>query len=95
MTGTLAPDLETATLHPIGDGDVGACLEELIVDTTPSGLMVPGPATGGMLQRVELVGPHIRLAGDVNLGRFRRLSDVINQLEGLMRLADVTGRWRI
>ena len=39
-------------------------------------------------QRVEIMGPHIRLAASINIGQFRRLSDFLNHRDGLLALRD-------
>ncbi len=88
MTETLAPDAEAQAVAPASDGDVGAYLEELIVDFSASIRHAESPTPGTIL-RVELAGPHLRLTGDLALGQFRRVSDVINNHEGLLRLVDV------
>jgi hypothetical protein len=66
------------------DGDAATYLEELVVEEVrePPIALVPSGLT------IELVGPHLRLAGSVMLGQYRRLSDFINNHEGLMRLLD-------
>jgi hypothetical protein len=87
MTDTLVPGLEPAPAPSVADGDVGAYLEELIVDLAASAQRAGAPSVG--VVRVELAGPHLRLVGDLALGRFRRLSDVINHHQGLLRLGDV------
>ncbi len=46
--------------------------------TTPEGRDEP----------IELVGTHLRLTGIVNLGRFGRLSDLINASSGYVRVRD-------
>lgn len=88
MTDTLVPGLEPVPASAVSDGDVGAYLEELIVDLSAGARKADAPAFGAVV-RVELAGPHLRLTGDLALGRFRRISDVINHHEGLLRLADV------
>jgi hypothetical protein len=40
--------------------------------------------------RVELVGSHLRAAGSVDLGNFRRVSDYVNFLTGFFTIRDVT-----
>ena len=70
---------ERASSPPAGDqlavdGDAGSYLEELI-EGEPQLAPVPPPAA---LVPIELAGPHLRLAGGIDLGRFRRLSDVLN-----------------
>jgi Family of unknown function (DUF6812) len=42
----------------------------------------------GQSEPIELVGPHLRVSGDVALGRFNRLSDLINHGRGYIRLTD-------
>ena len=44
---------------------------------------------GGGDQYVELIGTALRVAGMVNLGRFRRVSDFVNIVEGYLILKDV------
>jgi hypothetical protein len=43
---------------------------------------------GGPEVDIELVGPHLRVGGRINLGRFHRLSDRINHGRGFIRLQD-------
>ena len=84
MTVTLpAPEGASAPV----DGDASFHLEELIASTlaTPE---LDDPA--GTTVEVELVGPHLRLSGSVALGRFRRLSDVLNNSDGLVGLHNAT-----
>jgi hypothetical protein len=69
------------------DGDAGSYLEELIESVTP---VVGGDVGPGALEPVELAGPHLRLSGGIALGRFRRLSDVVNHQQGPMLLHDAT-----
>jgi hypothetical protein len=69
------------------DGDASTHLEELITGPLPSfdiGTDV------GVAVDVELVGPHLRLAGTISLGRFRRLSDLVNHHVGLIGLRNAT-----
>jgi hypothetical protein len=40
--------------------------------------------------RVELVGSHLRAAGNVDLGNFHRVSDYVNFLTGFFTIRDVT-----
>ena len=89
MTQTIdtdAPALELPSLAV--DGDAATYLEELFT----AGVQVSGPALDEpeALVEVELVGPHLRVAGSISLGRFRRLSDVLNHHEGLLLLHDAT-----
>ncbi len=53
-------------------------------------ILEPSPADGarGRQERIELVGPHLRVAGTISLGRFTRLSDQINRGIGYVRLTD-------
>jgi hypothetical protein len=43
-------------------------------------------ATPGRNEAVELVGTHLRLTGDIALGRFARLSDLINASSGYVKV---------
>ncbi|HEX7490311.1 MAG TPA: hypothetical protein VF337_01240 [Candidatus Limnocylindrales bacterium] len=50
-----------------------------------------GPALEPSEQRfetIELVGPHLRVSGDISLLSFNRLSDLINHSRGFVRLKD-------
>jgi hypothetical protein len=49
---------------------------------------IGGPAGGGRDEEVELVGTHLRLTGKIALGRFGRLSDLINASGGYVRIRD-------
>ncbi len=44
------------------------------------------PATSGRSESVELIGPHLRVSGNMRLGAFNRLSDLINNTSGNVRL---------
>jgi len=73
--------------HVAVDGDAGSYLDELIESVSP----VAAEDTGrGAVEEVELAGPHLRLSGGIALGRFRRLSDVVNHGQGLILLHDAT-----
>ena len=52
----------------------------------------PAPAARRAAEGVplELVGQHLRLSGTVSLGYHSRLSDFVNNHEGLIKLRDVT-----
>jgi hypothetical protein len=76
-----------APTEPFIDGDASAHLEELINGALPSVDTVPELGTG---VDVELVGPHLRLSGTIGLGRFRRLSDLVNHHDGLIGLRNST-----
>ena len=69
----------------VGD-DASIQLEEIFGDAVAA----PLEATTGTAVscHVELVGPHLRLAGEMALGNFRRLSDFVNNHEGLFRVHD-------
>ena len=43
---------------------------------------------GGKEELVELIGPHLRVSGTLKLGRFARLSDMLNTTRGFIRLHD-------
>jgi hypothetical protein len=85
------------TTHPSGlpgggesrwiDGDVSEHLEELVVGELPA--FAPSEAPARAVQ-IELIGPHLRLAGTLGIGQFRRLSDFLNHQDGLMQLLDAT-----
>lgn len=42
----------------------------------------------GRTEEVELVGPHLRLSGVIDLGRFARLTDKVNHTRGFVRIHD-------
>ncbi|MES2209401.1 MAG: hypothetical protein V4515_04360 [Chloroflexota bacterium] len=44
----------------------------------------------GRTEPIELVGPHLRVSGTIALGRFNRLSDLVNHSRGFVRLHDAT-----
>ncbi len=70
----------------IVDGDAATYLEALVFDDAQVQPLVP--AEEGL--PIELVGQHLRLSGSVLIGFHRRLSDFINNHEGLIRLNGVT-----
>ena len=45
-------------------------------------------ASGGHDEPIELVGTNLRMTGLVSLGRFRRLTDMINASSGYLRIRD-------
>ncbi len=45
---------------------------------------------GGQQQYLELIGDGLRAAGVADLGRFRRVTDYVNMLQGFFMLRDVT-----
>jgi hypothetical protein len=70
----------------IVDGDAATYLEALVFDDTQ---VKPLEAAEEGLP-IELVGQHLRLSGSVLIGFHRRLSDFINNHEGLIHLNGVT-----
>lgn len=70
----------------IVDGDAATHLEALVVGLFGSAL----PAAPTDALEVELVGQHLRMSGSIQLGFHRRLSDFINNHEGLIHLSAVT-----
>ena len=75
-----ALDLESRVV----DGDAATYLEELVFEEQVEADRA-APSDGFLIQ---LVGPHLRLSGSVQIGYHRRLSDFINNHEGLMKLHD-------
>src|SRR5690349_19100778 len=69
------------------DGDAGSYLDELIADAPAA---EPAAPADQVEIAVEVVGPHLRLAGSIGLGRFGRLTDRLNHHEGLLLLHDAT-----
>jgi hypothetical protein len=68
------------------EGDAAVHLEELVVEELETAPLAPVEDA----LAVELVGPHLRLAGSVRIGMHRRLSDFVNNHQGLIRLLGVT-----
>jgi len=66
--------------------DAAVHLEEIFGD----GAVAPieGHGRMGSTRLVELIGPHIRLRGNISLGYHRRLTDVMNSHEGMVRISD-------
>jgi hypothetical protein len=57
----------------------------------PQGSDSPGsddPIGPGKSETIELVGPHLRVSGDISLLKFSRLSDLINHNQGYVRLTN-------
>jgi len=80
--GVNAPDRE----DEIVDGDAATHLEALV-----AGAVAPAaPIVAGEGLPIELVGQHLRLSGTVFIGFHRRLSDFVNNHEGLIQIRDVT-----
>jgi len=70
----------------IVDGDAATHLEALVAEDFGFGApVVPGEGLA-----VELVGQHLRISGSVQIGFHRRLSDFVNNHEGLIHLNAVT-----
>ncbi len=44
------------------------------------------PEPAGRVETIELVGTHLRLNGEISLGRFSRLTDLINASSGYVRV---------
>lgn len=42
----------------------------------------------GRTEEIHLVGPHLRLSGTIDLGRFARLTDKVNHTRGYVRIHD-------
>jgi hypothetical protein len=73
--------------NQIGD-DASLHLEEILGGVVAAPLEAwPDSAT---VCHVELVGPHLRLSGELGIGQFHRLSDFVNHHEGLFRVRDAT-----
>ena len=79
--------------HPVAggdenivDGDAATHLEALGLVAVP----LPEPANRSAGLPLELVGQHLRLSGTVSLGYHNRLSDFVNNHDGLIALRDVT-----
>lgn len=70
----------------IVDGDAATHLEALGLGNIDRA--APPPRSEGV--PLELVGQHLRLSGTVNIGNHSRLSDFVNNHEGLIALRDVT-----
>jgi len=77
----------TEQFGPSGDVDAAVHLEEIFGE---DGTVAPiaGHATLGNTRQVEMIGPHLRLRGRLNLGYHRRLTDVMNSHEGMIRVSD-------
>jgi hypothetical protein len=52
-------------------------------------LVQPVAESGPREQYLELIGTHLRASGVVDLGRFRRVTDYVNLLDGFFGLRDV------
>jgi Family of unknown function (DUF6812) len=50
----------------------------------------PGAGAEGRQEQIELVGPYLRVRGDISLLRFSRLSDMLNHGRGFVRVFNAT-----
>ena len=57
-------------------------------DASASSFGLLGMGSGGVLAQIELVGPHLRVGGKIDIGRFSRLSDRVNHSRGYIRIQD-------
>ncbi len=73
--------------HPELDGDAAIHLEELVVSEI-SGIDFEMPEQTAVA--IELVGPHLRVAGTMMTGYHRRLSDFVNSHLGLLHIRSAT-----
>ncbi|HXX61833.1 MAG TPA: hypothetical protein VEI48_11175 [Candidatus Sulfotelmatobacter sp.] len=78
-------DIPYDGLEGIVDGDAATYLEALGFEA-----VAPALRTKSEGVPLELVGQHLRLSGTVNLGYHGRLSDFVNNHDGLIPLLDVT-----
>lgn len=69
------------------EGDASVHLEELIAGQLPE---FGRSEAVGQLVEVEVVGPNLRMSGDLNIGAFRRVSDYLNNHEGLLTIHGAT-----
>jgi hypothetical protein len=69
------------------EGDASLHLEDLVVGQLPE--LVSAPQVG-RVESVELVGPYLRMSGQFNIGQFRRISDFLNNHEGLIGIREAT-----
>jgi hypothetical protein len=72
--------------NDIVDGDAATHLEALGLGA----VAMPVPAAPAEGLPIELVGQHLRLSGTVNIGNHNRLTDFVNNHDGLIALRDVT-----
>jgi hypothetical protein len=69
------------------EGDASVHLEDLVVGELPEMAVREAVA---QLVAVEMVGPNLRMSGSINIGQFRRLSDFLNNFEGLVPVREAT-----
>jgi hypothetical protein len=77
---------DESVYRDIVDGDAATHLEALVVEAVAPA----SPAAGAGGLPIELVGQHLRLSGTVTIGYHRRLTDFVNNNDGLIQLRDVT-----
>jgi hypothetical protein len=87
IPGRSGSDRELPAADIAVDGDASTYLEELVVGDLPT--FAEG-VSGDSELSVEVVGPHLRLSGRMGIGHFRRLSDFLNNHQGLIELHDAT-----
>ena len=87
MPGGAASDPGRPATDVAVDGDASTYLEELVVvDQATWSDAVAGESE----LSVEVGGPHNRLSGAIRIGHFNRLSDFLNNQQGLIELHDAT-----
>jgi hypothetical protein len=75
-----------------GDGDAAIHLVDILASAGP---VEAASGTAGIpTLKVEMVGPNLRVAGNVLLGRFSRLSDLLNNHVGLVEIRDASVLYR-
>jgi hypothetical protein len=79
--GTASAEREPAWM----EGDAAVQLEDLVGDVA-----APRPIDRAEGLPIEIVGPHLRVSGNVQLGYHHRLSDFINNHQGLVVLQGAT-----
>lgn len=73
--------------HPELDGDAAIHLEDLVIsDISATTFEMPEQTAVA----IELVGPHLRVAGTMMTGYHRRLSDFVNSHLGLLHIRSAT-----
>ena len=79
-------DTATAIAAALQPRDAAAHLEELLGRSARE--PIAGHEHAGASRFVEVVGPHLRVRGRLRLGHYRRLTDMVNSREGLLRITD-------
>lgn len=85
-SGSSMTDLATDIASTALGVDASTHLEEILGDAVIEPLA--GHLHAGTTRLVELIGPHLRLRGHVRLGYYRRLTDLVNSQDGLIRVTD-------